>query len=66
MKMLGFRGYQWAEVAPPPIANAAAQQAQYNQGLYNAGVGQQNAMTSGLFSLGSAAMGLPWGTWFPR
>jgi len=61
-----FQGYQSAQVAPPPIANAAAQQAQYNQGLYNAGVGQQNAMTSGLFSLGSAAMGLPWGTWFPR
>lgn len=30
---------------------------QYNQGLYNAKIGQNNAMTSGLFSLGSAALG---------
>lgn len=35
---------------------------QYNQGLYNAQVGQNNAMTSGLFSLGAAALGAPTGT----
>lgn len=35
---------------------AAQAGGQYNQGLYNAQVGQQNAMTSGLFGLGSAAI----------
>ena len=35
---------------------AANAQAQYGQGLYNAQVGQQNAMTSGLFGLGSAGL----------
>jgi hypothetical protein len=36
--------------------NAANMQAQYGQGLYNAQVGQQNAMTSGLFGLGAAGL----------
>ena len=36
--------------------NAANMQAQYGQGLYNAQVGQQNAMTSGLFGLGAAGV----------
>ena len=35
---------------------AANSQAQYNQGLYNAQVGAQNSMTSGLFGLGAAAL----------
>lgn len=36
---------------------AAQAQGTYNQGLYNAQVGQQNAMTSGLFGLGAAGIG---------
>lgn len=37
---------------------AAQAQGTYNQGLYNSQVGQQNAMTSGLFGLGAAALPL--------
>jgi hypothetical protein len=39
------------------MLGAAQAQGQYDQGLYNANVGQKNAMTSGLFSLGSAFLG---------
>lgn len=39
---------------------AAQAQGQYDQGLYNAGVGQDNAMMQGLFSLGAGAFGSPW------
>lgn len=40
---------------------AAQSQGQYGQGLYNAQVGQQNAMTSGLFGLGAAGIqAAPW------
>ena len=41
---------------------AAQGQGQYDQGLYNANVSQNNAMMGGLFSLGSAAIGAPKGT----
>ena len=41
---------------------AAQGQGQYEQGLYNAQVGQNNAMTGGLFGLGAAAIGAPAGT----
>lgn len=40
------------------LTGAAQAQGQYGQGLYNAQVGQQNAMTSGLFGLGAAALPL--------
>lgn len=40
----------------PDYLQAAGLTGQYNQGLYNAQVGQQNAMTSGLFGLGSAGL----------
>ena len=40
----------------PNYLGAAQSTGQYNQGLYNANVGQQNAMTSGLFSLGGAGL----------
>ena len=53
-----FMGYQGGTIAPPPIANATGQQAQWNQGLYNSQVGQANAANSGLFGLGSAAISL--------
>lgn len=40
----------------PNYLGAAQQQGQFSQGLYNAQVGQQNAMTSGLFGLGAAGL----------
>ena len=40
----------------PDYLSAANAQAQYGQGMYNAQVGQQYAMTSGLFSLGGAGI----------
>lgn len=55
----GGLGYQGgASVAAAPIF--AGQQAQYQSGMdaYNADVASQNAMMSGLFSLGSAGIGL--------
>jgi hypothetical protein len=41
----------------PNYLGAAQAQGQYGQGLYNAQVGQQNAMTSGLFGLLGAGVG---------
>lgn len=38
------------------MLGAAQMQGQYNQGLYNSQVGQQNAAMGGLFNLGSAAL----------
>lgn len=50
---------------PANYLGAAQATGQYNQGLYNAQVGQQNAMTSGLFGLAGAGIGGyfggPWG-----
>lgn len=43
----------------PNLLGAAQAQGQYDQGLYNAQVGQNNAMTGGLFSLGAAYLGAP-------
>ena len=56
-----FQPYQGANVAPAPVFNAAQQQGAWDQNAYNQQVGQQNATTSGLFGLGSAAaMSYPW------
>ena len=52
-----FQPYQGQSVAPAPVAQAAAQQAQYGQNLYNQQMGQSNANTAGLFSLGGAGLG---------
>ncbi|OGT54241.1 MAG: hypothetical protein A3E01_00190 [Gammaproteobacteria bacterium RIFCSPHIGHO2_12_FULL_63_22] len=53
-------GYQaGANVAPPPIMGAAQAQGAWDQNAYAQGVGQSNAMMSGLFSIGSAAAGNP-------
>jgi hypothetical protein len=52
-----FQQYQGQSVAPAPVAQAAAQQAQYGQNIYNQQMGQQNANTSGLYSLGGAGLG---------
>ena len=54
-----FGAYAGANVAPAPIANAAAQQGAYNANAYNQQVAQNNANTAGLFSLGGAALGVP-------
>jgi hypothetical protein len=54
-----FGAYAGSNVAPPPIANATAQQGAYAQNAYNQQVAQDNALTSGLFSLGGAALGVP-------
>ena len=51
-----FQGSQAPSVGAPNYQNAAAQQAQYQQGLYNAQAGQSNAMQSGLFSLAASAI----------
>lgn len=40
----------------PNVLGATQAGANYNQGLYNSQVGQQNAMMSGLFGLGSAGI----------
>ena len=53
-----FAAYTGANVAAPPIAQAAAQQGQYAQNVYNGQVAAQNANTAGMFSLGGAAIGL--------
>ncbi len=42
---------------------AAQAQGQYDQGLYNSQVGQQNSMMGGLFSLGAGIAGAPAGGW---
>jgi hypothetical protein len=52
-----FQPYQGQNVAPAPVAQAVAQQAQYGQNLYNQQMGQANANTAGLFSLGGAGLG---------
>ena len=51
-----FGAYQGTNVAAAPIANATAQQGQYNQNLYNQQVATNNAQTGGLFSLGGAGL----------
>ena len=47
---------QGGQVGAAPVYNAAVQQGQYGQGLYNAQMAGQNAITSGLFSLAGAAL----------
>jgi hypothetical protein len=54
-----FGAYAGSNVAPAPIANATAQQGAYAANAYNQQVAQDNALTSGLFSLGGAALGVP-------
>jgi len=54
---------QQGQTAGANYLGAAQSQGQWDQGLYNSQVGQNNATTAGLFSLGSAAMGaskIPW------
>lgn len=51
-----FQQVQGAQVNPANVQQIAGQQGQYAQGLYNAQVGQQNAMYGGLATLGAAAI----------
>jgi len=49
-----FGAYQGSNVAPAPIANAAAQQGAFDQNTYNQNVGSYNQQLAGLYSLGGA------------
>jgi len=51
-----FAAYTGANVAPTPIAQATAQQGQFDQNTYNQQVASQNANTAGLYSLGGAGI----------
>ena len=56
-----FQPYQGQSVAPAPVAQATAQQAQFGQNLYNQQMGQSNANTAGLYSLGGSFLNGPAG-----
>ena len=51
-----FGAYQGSNIAPAPIANAAAQTAAFNQNLYNQQTASANQNLTGLFGLGGAAL----------
>ena len=51
-----FAAYQGQNIAPPPIANATAQQGAYNQNLYNQQLGTYNTNVAGLYNLGGAGV----------
>lgn len=53
-----FQSYTGANIAAAPIANAMQNAYAGQQNAYNQNVASQNANTAGLFSLGSAAIGL--------
>ncbi len=53
-----FQAYSGSNIAAAPIFGATQAQAQNAQNTYNQQVANQNANTAGLFSLGSAAIGL--------
>lgn len=58
-----FGNYAQQQAVPGAnYSGAASAQGAYDQNAYNQQVGQQNAMMSGLFSLGGAALGAPTGT----
>jgi hypothetical protein len=50
-----FQQYTGANVAPPPIANAATLQGQFDQNTFNQNTGTYNQNLAGLYSLGGAA-----------
>lgn len=52
-----FQGFSGSNIAPSPVFNALQAGTQYNQGLYNAQMGAQNANTAGMYGLGAAAIG---------
>lgn len=57
-----FPNYSQQQTVPGAnMTGAVGAQGAWDQNAYNSQVGQNNAMMSGLFSLGSAAMGMPAG-----
>jgi hypothetical protein len=50
-----FQQYTGANVAPPPLANAATLQGQFDQNTFNQNTGTYNQNLAGLYSLGSSA-----------
>jgi hypothetical protein len=50
-----FSPYSGSNIAPPPIANATAQQGAFDQNLYNQQTGTYNQNLAGLYSLAGAA-----------
>lgn len=57
-----FNATQPSNIGQTPIMQGAQLTRQAQQNAYNAEQAQQNALTSGLFSLGSSALfGMPWG-----
>lgn len=61
-----FQQYQGATVAPAPVFGAAQATGQAQTNAYNQQAAGSNAMMSGLFSLGGAALGAPVGTFSDR
>ena len=55
-----FQAFQGANIAPPNIQGAAGQQHQAAMNTYNQQMAQAGNNMTGLFSLGSAAIGLCW------
>ena len=49
-----FSPYSGSNIAPPPIANATAQQGAFDQNTYNQNVGTYNTNLAGLYSLAGA------------
>jgi hypothetical protein len=49
-----FSPYSGSNIAPPPIANATAQQGAFDQNSYNQNVGTYNQNLAGLYSLAGA------------
>jgi hypothetical protein len=57
-----FGAYTGATVQAAPLFAATQAKGAFDANAYNQQVAQQNAMTSGMFSLGGAALGAPVGT----
>jgi len=54
-----FQSYSGANVAAAPVFAATQAKGAFDANAYNQQVAQDNALTSGLFSLGGAALGVP-------
>jgi hypothetical protein len=52
-----FSPYSGSNIAPPPIANATAQQGAFDQNTFNQQTGTYNQNLAGLYSLAGAAAG---------
>lgn len=57
-----FQSFSAVNAAAAPIMGATTAQGQWDQNMYNQQMAGSNAMMSGLFSLGGAALGAPVGT----